>query len=143
MAAAKGLGELLIREQLITVDQLEAARREQKAHGTSRLGAALVKLGYVSDDKLTDFMSKQYQVPAIDLATFEIDPEALKIVPKDICEKHGVIPISKSGNNLVSRAPAGSAGIFNQPPASRAGGHLPLEPSRLSALRACSARLYC
>jgi type IV pilus assembly protein PilB len=101
MAAAKGLGELLVREQLITIDQLEQARREQKNHAAGRLGSALVKLGYVTEDQLADFMSKKYQVPAIDLATFEIDPEALKVVPKDICEKHCLIPISKSGNTLV------------------------------------------
>jgi type IV pilus assembly protein PilB len=101
MAAAKGLGELLIREQLITIDQLENAKREQKSHSGGRLGSALVKLGYVSDKQLTDFLSQQYQVPSIDLATFEIDPEALKLIPKDICEKHGCIPISKAGNNIV------------------------------------------
>jgi type IV pilus assembly protein PilB len=99
--ATKGLGELLIREQLITIDQLETARREQKNHVGGRLGSALVKLGYVSDKQLTDFLSQQYQVPSIDLATFEIDPEALKLIPKEICEKHGCIPISKAGNNLV------------------------------------------
>ena len=99
--ATKGLGELLIREQLITIDQLERAKREQKSHIGGRLGTALVKLGYVSDKQLTQFLSEQYQVPSIDLATFEIDPEALKLIPKEICEKHGCIPISKAGNNLV------------------------------------------
>ncbi len=101
MAVSKGLGELLIKEQLITVDQLEKAKREQKIQGGTRLGAALVKLGYVSDEQLTGFMSKQYQVPAIDLATFEIDPDALKTIPKEICEKHGVIPVSISGKSIV------------------------------------------
>jgi len=98
--AAKPLGELLVREQLISIDQLETAKREQKKSG-QRLGAALVRLGYVSDGQLTDFMSKQYSVPSIDLSGFEIDPEALKSVPKEVCEKHGVIPVSKSGNTLV------------------------------------------
>src|ERR1017187_8650330 len=100
MAAAKGLGELLVREQLISIDQLEQAKKDQKNSG-GRLGTALVKLGYVSDQQLAEFLSKQYQVPAIDLTSFEIDPEALKAVPKEICEKHMVIPISRSGNNLV------------------------------------------
>lgn len=102
MAAGKGLGELLVREQLITIDQLETARREQKTQASGgRLGTALVKLGYVTEDQLTDFMAKKYQVPAIDLATFEIDPEALKMVPRDMCEKHCLIPISRAGNTLV------------------------------------------
>jgi len=98
--AAKGIGELLVRERLISIDQLEQAKREQKNQG-GRLGSALVKLGYVSEGKLTDFLSEQYQVPAIDLNTFEIDPEAIKAVSREICEKHNVIPISKSGNTIV------------------------------------------
>ncbi|MCC6276546.1 MAG: type IV-A pilus assembly ATPase PilB [Oligoflexia bacterium] len=99
--AAKGLGELLVREQLITIDQLENAKKTQKQAGGGRLASALVKLGYVNEQNLTEFLSKQYQVPAIDLATFEIDPDALKLVSKEICEKHSLIPISKSGNTIV------------------------------------------
>ena len=99
--AGKGLGELLVREQLISIDQLEKAKREQKAHGGGRLGSTLVKLGYVSESKLTEFLAEQYQVPAIDLNSFELDPAALKLVPKEVCEKYGVIPISKSGSNIV------------------------------------------
>lgn len=98
--AAKGLGELLVREQLINIDQLEAAKKEQKKDG-SKLGTTLVKLGYVSENQLTDFLSKQYSVPAIDLAQFEIDKEIIKLIPKEICEKHNVIPVSRSGNSLV------------------------------------------
>src|SRR5271155_3804284 len=98
--AAKGIGELLVRERLISIDQLEHAKREQKNQG-GRLGSTLVKLGYVSEGKLTDFLAEQYQVPAIDLSSFEIDPEAIKAVSREICEKHGVIPISKSGNTIV------------------------------------------
>jgi type IV pilus assembly protein PilB len=98
--AGKGIGELLVRERMISIDQLENAKREQKNQG-GRLGSALVKLGYVSENKLTEFLSEQYQVPAIDLSTFEIDPDALKSVSREICEKHGVIPISRSGNTVV------------------------------------------
>lgn len=108
--AAKGLGELLVREQMINIDQLELAKREQKKGG-GKLGTALVKLGYVSESQLTEFLSKQFGVPAIDLAQFEIDKEALKLVSKDICEKHLVIPISKSGNSIVL-AMADPANIF-------------------------------
>jgi type IV pilus assembly protein PilB len=98
--AKKGLGELLVREELIDINQLEKARGEQKNAG-GRLGTALVKLGYIDDSQLAEFLSKQYQVPSIDLANFEIDPEAIKLVPKNVCEKHGVIPVSKAGTSLV------------------------------------------
>ncbi len=98
--AVKGLGELLVREQLINIDQLEAAKFEQKKGG-GKLGSSLVRLGYMSENQLTDFMSKQYQIPSIELSSFEIDKAVLEGVPREICEKHMVIPISRSGNNIV------------------------------------------
>jgi type IV pilus assembly protein PilB len=98
--AAKNLGELLVRESLIDLKQLEEARREQRTSG-SRFSAALIKLGYLDNQKLNEFLENQYGVKAVDLATFEIDPEALKMVPKETCLKHMAIPVSKFGNVLV------------------------------------------
>lgn len=98
--AVRGLGELLVRENVIDIQQLENAKREQKMTG-GRLGTALVKLGYVKDAELTSFLAQQYNVPAIDIDSFDIDAKVLQMVPKNICEKHGVIPIQQSGNSLV------------------------------------------
>ena len=96
----KGLGELLVRENLVNISQLEEARKEQKSAG-GRLSSALVRLGYVNDKKMAEFMGQQYGVPDIDLEQFEIDEEAIKVVPREICQKHLVIPVSKAGNTLV------------------------------------------
>lgn len=98
--AAKNLGELMVREQLIDINQLEQVRNEQKTSG-GKFGSTLVKLGYLSEGQLVDFLSKQYGVPPIDLMTFEIDPEALKAVTRDLCLKHQCIPVSKAGKILV------------------------------------------
>jgi type IV pilus assembly protein PilB len=100
MSVKKGLGELLVRDKLIDIVQLEAAKKEQKSHG-GRLGSAVVRLGFVQDRKLAEFLSAQYSVPAIDLDKFEIPKDALDSIPRDKCEKHMVIPVSKSGNVLV------------------------------------------
>jgi len=100
MAARKGLGELLVRENLIDMSQLDEARREQKQFG-GKLTSALVRLGYVKESELTEFLGKQFNVATIDLFNFEIDPEVLKLVPKQFCEKHSVMPVSKAGKNLV------------------------------------------
>jgi type IV pilus assembly protein PilB len=100
MGARKNLGELLVREKLIDINQLEEAKKEQKKNG-GRLTSALVRMGYMQDAQLSEFLSAQFGVPAIELENFEIDPEAIKAIPRDICEKHMVIPVSKSGNNLV------------------------------------------
>lgn len=100
MGVRKGIGELLVRENLIDIDQLEQARREQKNYG-GRLTTALVRMGYVKEGDLAEFLGKQYNLSTIDLGTFEIDPEAIKLVSRQICEKNNVIPISKAGKSLV------------------------------------------
>lgn len=99
-AVKKPLGELLVKENLVTVQQLEEARKEQKSNG-GRLGSALVRLGHVRDKEMAEFLGKQYDMPTVDLEQFEIDQEALKAIPRDVCEKHMVIPVSRSGNILV------------------------------------------
>ena len=94
------LGELLVRENLISVQQLRKAQDEQQKNGT-RIGTALIKTGAIEESKLTDFLSKQYGVPAINLKDFDIDPEIIKLVPKDVAEKHLVIPVNRAGASLI------------------------------------------
>ncbi len=94
------LGELLVRENLISVQQLRKAQEEQQKNGT-RIGTALIKTGAIEESKLTDFLSKQYGVPAISLRDFDIDPEIIKLVPKDVAEKHLVIPVNRAGPSLI------------------------------------------
>ncbi len=94
------LGELLVREKLISLQQLRQAQEEQRKTG-SNLNYALAKLGYISDGEITSFLSAQYRVPAVNLDEYEIDPEVIKLVSKEVCEKHKIIPISRSGSSLV------------------------------------------
>src|SRR5713101_8227351 len=94
------LGELLVRENLISIQQLRKAQEEQQKNGT-RIGAALIKTGAIEESKLTDFLSKQYGVPAINLKEFDIDPEIIKLVPRDVAEKHLVIPVNRAGPSLI------------------------------------------
>ncbi len=94
------LGELLVKEQMITPIQLKKAMERQRSSG-SRLGYELTKLGYIDENELTGFLSKQYGVPSINLADFEVDPEVLKLLPKEVVTRHQVVPINKSGNTLI------------------------------------------
>ncbi len=94
------LGELLVRENLISIQQLRKAQEEQQKTGT-RIGTALIKTGAIEESKLTDFLSKQYGVPAINLRDFDIDPDIIKLVPKDVAEKHLVIPVNRAGPSLI------------------------------------------
>jgi type IV pilus assembly protein PilB len=100
MANNNRLGELLVREKLISLSQLRQAQEEQQKSGQN-LGYALAKLGYVSDDEITSFLSQQYRVPTVNLEEYEIDAEILKLVPKEPCERHKVLPVSRTGNALI------------------------------------------
>src|SRR3954469_10621036 len=100
MSSTNRLGELLVREKLISLQQLRQAQEEQRKSGNN-LGYALAKLGYISDGEITNFLSAQYRVPAVNLDEYEIDPEIAKLVSKEVCEKHRIIPLSRSGSALV------------------------------------------
>jgi len=100
MANNNRLGELLVREKLISLTQLRHAQDEQQKSGQN-LGYTLAKLGYVSDDEITSFLSQQYRVPTVNLEEYEIEAEILKLVPKEPCERHKVIPVSRTGNALI------------------------------------------
>src|SRR5690606_10202577 len=100
MGARKALGELLVRERLIDIDQLEQARRDQKING-GRLTSSLVRLGFVQEAQMAEVLGTHYGLPGIDLSSFEIDQEVTKLVTKQVCEKNMVIPISQAGKSLV------------------------------------------
>ncbi|HDR46083.1 MAG TPA: type IV-A pilus assembly ATPase PilB [Geoalkalibacter subterraneus] len=94
------LGELLVRSQLITDDQLAQAIEDQKKQG-GRLGSCLIKLGFIQDDELASFLSKQYGVPSINLEEFDIDPVILRLIPPDVAQKYQVIPVNRAGATLI------------------------------------------
>ncbi len=94
------LGELLVRENLISLQQLQKAQDEQRKTG-GRLGSLLVKQGAIAEQDLTSFLSKQYGVPAISLKDFDIDEEVLKLIPRATAEKHQVVPVNRAGSSLI------------------------------------------
>ncbi len=94
------LGELLVRNQLISDDQLAKAIAEQKREGI-RLGAALVKLGYVQEHDLASFLSKHYGVPSINLAEFDVDPAVVSLIPAEVSQKYQLVPINRAGATLI------------------------------------------
>jgi type IV pilus assembly protein PilB len=94
------IGELLVRENLLSKDQLRKARDEASAKG-SRLGAEITELGFMDEQELTDFVAKQYGVPSIDLDDFEIDPEVIALIPEEVALKHTVVPVNRAGSTLI------------------------------------------
>jgi len=100
MATDNRLGELLVREKLISLAQLRQAQDEQRRSNTT-LSYALTKMGIISDHEITDFLSQQYRVDTINLDEFDIDEDVVKLVPKDVCGRHGLIPVSRAGSSLI------------------------------------------
>jgi type IV pilus assembly protein PilB len=97
---ASRLGDRLVAEGLITSEQLSQALQTQK--GTrDKLGTILVHLGFLTEDALLGFLSRQYNVPAITLSQLDIEPEVLKLVPGTLAEKLEVLPIKRSGQVLT------------------------------------------
>src|SRR5438128_1436701 len=94
------IGELLLKEKRITLDQLQQALNHQKANG-GKLGNNLVKMGFVRDDEITALLSKQYGVPSINLAQFELAPAIIKLIPADTAQKYQIVPLSRSGATLT------------------------------------------
>jgi type IV pilus assembly protein PilB len=99
-ASTVRLGDLLVREGLITRDQLDQALVEQKNTGM-RLGYCLVKLGFVQELEITKALARQYKMPAVDLSRFEVDPKIIKLVPTDVAVKHMVLPLKREGRTLT------------------------------------------
>ena len=94
------LGEILVRENLISPQSLREALDYQREHG-GRLGFNLVKLGLVSDDMITAVLSRQYGIPSVNLELFQIDDAVLRLIPQEVAQKHSVLPLSRVGATLT------------------------------------------
>ncbi len=94
------LGEILVRENLISSQQLREALDYQRTNG-GRLGSNLIKLGIISDEVITAVLSRQYGVPSINLELFQIDDEVVRLISHDVAIKYTVLPISKVGATLT------------------------------------------
>jgi type IV pilus assembly protein PilB len=94
------LGDTLLRDGLLSREQLRQALAEQKA-SKHRLGYVLVKLGLVPELEVTKVLARQFRMPAVDLSRFEVDPKILKLVPSDMATKGVVLPLKREGRTLT------------------------------------------
>ncbi|HTY09323.1 MAG TPA: type IV-A pilus assembly ATPase PilB [Candidatus Edwardsbacteria bacterium] len=93
------LGDMLVQADLIKKEQLDKALAEQKSTG-ARLGACLIKMGFITEDAITDFLGKQLGVPTVNLGAKEIDPALLKLIPADTARKFQIVPVQRTGRTL-------------------------------------------
>ena len=96
----KNITQLMIEENLISAGDLQKAKELQRKEG-GRLTSSLIRIGAVSDSQMTQFLAKAHGLPVIDLSSFEIPPDVLKMINPNICRKLKVIPTSKFDNRLV------------------------------------------
>jgi len=94
------LGDLLVKENLISQQQLKEALEHQRVNG-GRLGNCLIKLGFVTDDEITAILSRQYGVPSINLSFFDVDPSIVKLIPIETAQKYQILPLSRVGSTLT------------------------------------------
>ena len=94
------LGDVLIREGLLTRAKCDQALAEQRSSG-HRLGYVLVKLGLVAELEITKILARQHRMPAVDLSRFEVDPKILKLIPADLANKQVVLPLKREGRTLT------------------------------------------
>jgi len=107
------IGEMLLREGLITKEQLQKALDEQRASG-SRVGYSLVKMGFVDETELTRMLARQYRMPAVDLTKFEVDARIAKLIPAELATKHLILPLKRDGRTLtVAMADPTNLGVID------------------------------
>ncbi len=101
MFKSRRIGELLIREKKITPQQLQEALEVQKRQGGQpRIGAILVKKGFITEETLTFFLSKHFGLPQIHLEGLTLDPALTDIIPAQVARKYEILPIGREGANL-------------------------------------------
>ncbi|MGC2423069.1 MAG: type IV-A pilus assembly ATPase PilB [Nitrospirota bacterium] len=94
------LGQLLVSAEMITDDQLKRALAVQQKDG-GRLGSNLVKLGFIDEDRLISFLSKQYGIPSVNLQELDIDQSLCKLIPSDVVQKYQIMPINRTGATIT------------------------------------------
>ncbi len=110
---AKKLGELLLQEGLIEAEQLPRALEEQQ-HGGERVGTVLIKLGFISDDVLVEFLARQFHVPSVNPSRLTIPKEILSLIPPEIAQKYQAVPFGLMGQTLnVAMADPGNLFIID------------------------------
>ncbi|HEX7050156.1 MAG TPA: type IV-A pilus assembly ATPase PilB [Longimicrobiales bacterium] len=94
------IGSMLVREGVITNEQLSAALADARNNNT-RVGYSLIKLGFVAEDELTRMLARQYRVQAVDLERVEVDPRIIRMIPAQLALKHLVVPLRRVGRVLT------------------------------------------
>ncbi|GAB4229110.1 MAG: type IV-A pilus assembly ATPase PilB [Deltaproteobacteria bacterium] len=97
---ANKIGEMLLKGNLISADQLRSAlEAQEKSH--ERIGTVLIKSGFIKEEELLAFLGRQFNLPVVDLSKYEINPEIVRLLPEEMVQKHLALPINRVGAKLI------------------------------------------
>ncbi len=100
------LGELLVKSGDISPEQLEQALAYQHEHPTAgRLGQILLQLRLITPERLTLGIAEQLDIPRVSLADFDLDEEALLLVPEEVARRYQAIPLMSLDDRLLVATP--------------------------------------
>ncbi|MDH5614392.1 MAG: MSHA biogenesis protein MshE, partial [Gammaproteobacteria bacterium] len=94
------IGDLLVEHKVISEQQLMAALGDQKRSGR-KLGQVLIENGYVEEKKFLDFLSRQLQVPYIDLKHFKFDKQAVQTLPETLARRYRALVLDNKGEDIL------------------------------------------
>src|SRR4030042_3128895 len=97
---ANKIGEMLLKGNLITAEQLRGAlQTQEKTH--ERIGSVLVKAGFIKEEELLAFLGRQFNLPVVDLSKYEINPDVVRLLPEEMVQKHLALPINRVGPKKI------------------------------------------
>ncbi len=94
------LNQRLIETKKIAKNHVTDAERLAKSNGGS-VAVNLVKVGAISQDELNEFLQKFYSVPVVDIATVDVDPAVIRLIPADVASRFQVVPYKRNGRKLT------------------------------------------
>ncbi|HEY7585442.1 MAG TPA: type IV-A pilus assembly ATPase PilB [Candidatus Deferrimicrobiaceae bacterium] len=97
---ATKIGEMLLKGNIITPEQLRSALDTQKKT-KERIGSVLVKSGFIKEQELLAFLGRQFNVPVVDLSKYEINAEVVRLLPEEMVQKNLALPINRVGAKLI------------------------------------------
>ena len=94
------IAELLVRGGIVSRDQLIQAQEKERDNGSSVI-RELVRLGFTTEDTLTEFLAKQFNIEKVDLNPAEIEDSVFSLVPPQLVQKHQLVPVKLLGSTLT------------------------------------------
>jgi len=97
---ATKIGEMLLKGNLISADQLRSALETQEKT-RERIGTVLVKAGHIKEEELLAFLGRQFNLPVVDLSKYEVNSEVVRLLPEEMVQKHLALPINRIGAKMI------------------------------------------